>query len=249
MIRVASGPNPRLNPIRHSYLFHPMQYFVGKNGQQLGPFGEEQIKTRVASGEFAGTDLIWKEGMASWEPIATVLNNPYLPTAVLGASPLLAARGHSRPLASRGARLGAALLDNVLMFLCFAPMIPAYYRLIQATENGGDPSAVLTGSDSVMLVIGLLLILGFTIVQLVLLSTTGQTVGKRICKVRIVRFEDGTNPGFVKAVLLRALLPGLISGGIPIAGLIFSIVNIGFIFREDKRCIHDLMAGTHVVEA
>jgi uncharacterized RDD family membrane protein YckC len=225
-----------------------MQYFVGKNGQQLGPFGEEQIKSRVASGEFAGTDLIWKEGMAAWEPIATVLNNPYLPTAVLGASPLLAAQLQSRPLAGRGARLGAVVLDNVLMGLCAVPAIPPYMALLEATENGGDPSAALSGSGGSLLAAGLLLMLVFGIVQLVLLSRTGQTVGKRICRVRVARFEDGTNPGFVKAVLLLGFVPGLI-GAIPLLGLVFALVNICFIFREDKRCIHDLIAGTNVLEA
>ena len=47
---------------------------------------------------------------------------------------------------------------------------------------------------------------------------------------------------------MRGFLPGLI-GAIPLVGTVFSLVNICFIFREDRRCIHDLMAGTHVVEA
>lgn len=225
-----------------------MQYFVGKNGQQLGPFSEEQIKSRVASGEFAGTDLIWKEGMAAWEPIATVLNNPYLPTAVLGASPLLAARSGGRTLAGRGARLGAALLDNLFIFLCLIPVIPVYVRIVEAGATGADPSTVLGGSDPLMFGISGLLLLALVIFQLVLLSRSGQTLGKRICRARIVRYEDGGQAGFVKAVLLRGFVPGLI-GAIPVLGPVFSIVNICFIFREDKRCIHDLIAGTHVVEA
>ena len=73
-----------------------MQYYVGKNGQQLGPFGEEQIKARVATGEFSTADLIWREGMASWEPISTVFNNPYCHQRCLGASPLLTAQTGQR---------------------------------------------------------------------------------------------------------------------------------------------------------
>ena len=32
------------------------------------------------------------------------------------------------------------------------------------------------------------------------------------------------------------------------AGGLFSIVDICFIFRDDRRCIHDLIAGTQVVK-
>jgi hypothetical protein len=46
---------------------------------------------------------------------------------------------------------------------------------------------------------------------------------------------------------MRSILPGLI-GGIPGVGPIFRIVDILFIFREDQRCIHDLMAGTTVIK-
>ena len=34
---------------------------------------------------------------------------------------------------------------------------------------------------------------------------------------------------------------------IPVLGPLFSLVNVCFIFREDRRCIHDLIAGTQVV--
>jgi uncharacterized RDD family membrane protein YckC len=51
------------------------------------------------------------------------------------------------------------------------------------------------------------------------------------------------NGGFVPHVALRAWLVTLI-GIIPLFGL----VDILFIFREDKRCIHDLIAGTRVIQ-
>ena len=35
---------------------------------------------------------------------------------------------------------------------------------------------------------------------------------------------------------------------IPFAGGIFSLIDCLFIFREDRRCIHDLIAGTKVVD-
>lgn len=84
----------------------------------------------------------------------------------------------------------------------------------------------------------------FTVIQLTYLTTRGQTLGKMMCKVKIVMLADGMNGGFVPNVLLRTIVNGLI-GMVPFYG----IVDIFFIFREDRRCIHDLIAGTVVVKA
>jgi uncharacterized RDD family membrane protein YckC len=35
---------------------------------------------------------------------------------------------------------------------------------------------------------------------------------------------------------------------IPLLGGLFSLVNVCFIFRDDRRCIHDLIADTIVVK-
>ena len=55
-------------------------YHVGRNGQQTGPFSIEQLKTMAANGELQPTDLVWKEGMAGWEPASTL-------PGVFGAAP------------------------------------------------------------------------------------------------------------------------------------------------------------------
>jgi hypothetical protein len=49
-----------------------MQIYVGKNGQQLGPFSLEEINRKLAEGTFAGSDLAWYEGAASWAPLSSV---------------------------------------------------------------------------------------------------------------------------------------------------------------------------------
>ncbi|RBP43643.1 uncharacterized protein DUF4190 [Roseimicrobium gellanilyticum] len=42
-------------------------YYVGKNGQQTGPFTLEQVQAKYISGEILPTDLMWKEGTADWK--------------------------------------------------------------------------------------------------------------------------------------------------------------------------------------
>jgi hypothetical protein len=49
-----------------------MQIYVGKNGQQLGPFSPEEVNRKLADGTFVGTDLAWYEGAAGWAPLSSV---------------------------------------------------------------------------------------------------------------------------------------------------------------------------------
>lgn len=58
-----------------------MQIYVGKNGQQLGPFSLEEINRKLADRTFAGTDLAWYEGAAGWAPLSGVAG-VVLPSAV-----------------------------------------------------------------------------------------------------------------------------------------------------------------------
>lgn len=118
-------------------------------------------------------------------------------------------------LAGRGDRFLTAIVDRVIY------LVP--YILIFAF----DP------------VIGGLLLLAVFVYQIVLLTKDGQTVGKKARGIRIVRMQTGANGGFVTNVLLRLIVNGLL-GLIPLYGL----VDILFIFRSDRRCIHDMIAGT-----
>lgn len=72
----------------------------------------------------------------------------------------------------------------------------------------------------------------------------GYTVGKRICKIRIRKVKDHSPPG-IGTMLMRDLVAGLVYA------LTFGIAAIVTIFmvaiREDKRAIHDFIAGTEVV--
>ncbi len=68
----------------------------------------------------------------------------------------------------------------------------------------------------------------------------GQTVGKRVMSIKVVA-DDGTGLDAAKAA-------------IRVVGYFISsiIICIGFLFplwREDKKALHDLIAGTRVVKA
>jgi uncharacterized RDD family membrane protein YckC len=81
----------------------------------------------------------------------------------------------------------------------------------------------------------------------VLLSKRGQTIGKRWMAIKIVKL-DGSAPGFVHAVLLRGFVNGLI-GAVPYLGFVYTLVDLLMICRDDRRCLHDMIASTRVVKA
>jgi len=168
--------------------------------------------------------------------------SPYLPpTANLEGAAVPA--GDLRA-ATAGSRLGAVLIDG-LLFLP-AGIVGAVMSFAMRPTPGSPPSAPGGAAIAVMALVGVY-VLALAVVQIVFLSTRGQSIGKRVMKIRIVKL-DGSAPGFVHAVLLRAIVNALPSA-IPFAGGVYALVDILFIFRQDQRCIHDHIAGTRVVTA
>ena len=100
--------------------------------------------------------------------------------------------------------------------------------------------------STVSTALALVLFVGVSGAQFWLLTTRGQTLGKIALGLRIVRTKDGRNGGFVTNVLLRVGVGALI-GMIPYLGVFYTVADILFIFRGDRRCLHDLIAGTRVV--
>jgi uncharacterized RDD family membrane protein YckC len=82
--------------------------------------------------------------------------------------------------------------------------------------------------------------------QAYLIATTGQSIGKRWFKIKIVKL-DGSQVNFVTGVLVRQWLITLLQY-IPGIGSVTSLIDVLFIFRADRRCIHDFLAGTKVIQ-
>ena len=72
----------------------------------------------------------------------------------------------------------------------------------------------------------------------------GFTVGKKIMGIRIVKV-DGSKVGY-GVMILRVIVAGIIYVVTLGIGLIVSAFMVGL--RDDKRAIHDLIAGTYVTK-
>jgi uncharacterized RDD family membrane protein YckC len=82
-------------------------------------------------------------------------------------------------------------------------------------------------------------------IQYHFLKSTGQTIGKKVAGTRIVTM-DGRKPPINDLMFKRYAFVSVL-GLIPIAGIFLPLVDALMVFRADHRCLHDLVAGTHVV--
>ena len=156
-------------------------------------------------------------------------------------------------LANPGIRLVAWLID---FFIYLVVAIVALTIGLVAADKGIRDIDFDTGfflTIVVVISVTLLALLVIFIVQMVLLGTRGQTVGKIIMNIRVVDAQTGEHPGWARLILLRTIVNGLITGvlnAIPVVGQglggLYFLIDSLFIFRADHRTIHDLIAGTRV---
>ena len=136
-------------------------------------------------------------------------------------------------MASRWSRFAAWFLDLVLNICCF---IPGFVAGVTGERE----------RRTLFLAISLACYLGLWAYQAYLRATQGQTIGKRAAGIRIVSYEDGSNPGFWRAVWLRDLVPWIIDN---MTVRVFGMIDVAFILGRERRCVHDYMAATIVVSA
>ncbi len=149
-------------------------------------------------------------------------------------------------LAERGTRLGAVLIDALLAVAAAAPaglILGFMVYNSRGSMSFGDAELMVYGLIGVMA----LMVLAFMIYQWVLIATTGQSIAKRWLGIKIIRL-DGSPVGFVNGVILRSWVVGALSN-IPVVGAIVGIVNPLMIFGQERRCLHDHIAGTRVIVA
>lgn len=147
-------------------------------------------------------------------------------------------------LASPWIRLGAALLDSLIGLLVMGPLmwVGGFYSAVIAAARAGDsaPLGLIFGWSAVSFI-------AFVLIQGYPLYKSGQTWGKKAVGIRIVDM-DGDVPPLGQLLLMRYVI-GQVASQVPYVGRIYSLVDALFIFRQDRRCIHDLIAGTRVVVA
>ena len=223
-----------------------MTIHVARDNQPLGTFGEEEAADRLRAGELKPSDLAWKEGMGEWEPLEQVIT-PLPPLSISEEEvvvPEEADDGTVRsaanaPLATLGERLGAAMIDRVLGAFGTIPLMVSTGML----QNPEMENPEIT--DPTLAMVGTAILFTLLVINIGLLVRRGQTVGKRLVGIRIVGLTSDLVPPPMRSLGLRYVV-----NGIP-AMLLFPfypLLDILLIFGKDRRCLHDLIASTRVIQ-
>lgn len=143
------------------------------------------------------------------------------------------------PLAGRGRRLVATLIDVVLV-----PVVAILLMLVTGVlEHAADWS---TSAMPVLRMIGLGLT-SYVLLNLWLLWTRGQTVGKAAMGIMIVDAMTGERVPMWRLFVRGLFFPTLyVIVLVPFIALI-PAVDQALIVRKDRRCVHDWLCRTAVV--
>jgi uncharacterized RDD family membrane protein YckC len=137
-------------------------------------------------------------------------------------------------LASRGKRFLGALVDSLFLMLGAAP---GFVLMIATIDSNEELSTV-----ALFVMLGGMLIVG--IINWVMITNSGQSIAKRMLGMQIVKADTGELPGFLHGVVLRSWVPAAINQ----ACSFFSLIDALWIFGEECRCLHDLIAQTVVID-
>ncbi|MBM6384889.1 MULTISPECIES: RDD family protein [Paenibacillus] len=122
-------------------------------------------------------------------------------------------------------RLGASIFDGIIIGL---PLM-VIAGLITGNFDSDEPIAqILSALYSILLPA----------------FWNGRTIGKCICGIRIRKYDTQEPPG-IRTMLMRVIVAGLVYGITFGIGFIVSVIMVAV--REDKRALHDFIAGTEVV--
>jgi uncharacterized RDD family membrane protein YckC len=148
-----------------------------------------------------------------------------------------------RPLASWGSRVGAALLDWLILFIPVALLIVLVVFVALNSTGGGIVTGILSG------LVYLVAVLFYAPVLMAREGEhNGQTLGKQIVGIRVVR-DSGEQVDMWFAFIREFVVKGLLFGFV--GSFFFSIPTLldylWPLWDDENRCLHDMVVSTHVL--
>ncbi|MGJ8638823.1 MAG: RDD family protein [Opitutaceae bacterium] len=185
--------------------------------------------------------------------------NELLITAIIAISAFLAYRGHKSEYELKYStfwpRLWAPSIDQLILWP-ISTLLPIW--LVNFLESDPLQASLIIGSATLF----------YFLYSIVMHTLYGATIGKKVCKVRIVDAKN-ERPLKLRHALLRDVIPMLFICGFMITGaltidssdtplmfwvsmvylvwLLLEVVTM--LFNERRRSLHDLIAGTIVVRS
>jgi uncharacterized membrane protein len=127
-----------------------MNWYYAAGGQQQGPVDDAQLDALLSSGQINAETLIWREGMANWQPLRQARSTP----ATLGAPPIQPG-GETPPFATGASAAGEIICaecgktftkDNAIQYgstwVCASCKPVFLQKLREGTSPGASPSGM-----------------------------------------------------------------------------------------------------------
>ena len=140
-----------------------MQWYYSKSGSQLGPIEQEELRAKIANGEVQPSDLVWREGLADWQPSSRVAElqlsgivpppvgaspagpavpTPYAPPLSQAPSP------YPQAIAPIPTYLWQSIVVTLLCCLPFGVVAIVYAAKVDSLRNAGDIHGAMAASRS-----------------------------------------------------------------------------------------------------
>lgn len=251
-----------------------MQIYLARNNQQAGPYSLEQVNQMLASQQVLLTDLTWHEGMAEWktlgeltqgklvyEPVGYPSFSSQIQTETTTSTFKIKVEQKAPELASFHSRLLAKVLDLILWLPMAA--IPSFFfnesqykelfeiqKQLQATQMASSKAVELQQQLMQMIpneawisIFAYLIIM--LMIQAFFIAKSGQSLGKKITKIKIVDVENGTTVSSIRAFWLRSVV-------FIVLNLLFmpfiTILDYAFALNKKRQTLHDKLAKTKVIK-
>ncbi len=157
-------------------------------------------------------------------------------------------RGSGLPLASHGQRFLGALIDFMVILLLIGPGVGLAIA-------GGSPDMPghnenLTIAGLLALSVGVLILFSLSIYMHV---SRSQSLGKYFMNSQIIDYETDEPAEFLRSWLLRQFVNRIIGTVVGccvpyVGGALYSLIDALLVFGEERRCVHDHLAGTYVAD-
>lgn len=166
--------------------------------------------------------------------------NPYAPPQAEVRDSVAATESE---LAGRGERFAAAMLDGIIVLVAIGgPLLIGADLATLGKESFYEGISAVGGSLAGLASLALL------IATVYLVKTNGQTIGKKVVGIKVVR-TDFSPASLGRIFWLRNIVNG-IPGAIPVVGNVYGLIDhLLIFFGERRQCVHDKIADTLVVKA
>ncbi|MBI3887507.1 RDD family protein [Candidatus Microgenomates bacterium] len=147
----------------------------------------------------------------------------------------------TRNYASFGRRLGAVLLDGLILGVVGVIVSLPFTIVATVMNTAGDPSTVgVFGSMIGMIgsILNIVISFGYAIY---FIGKDGQTLGKKALGIKVIRLNGEPKVGYTNAFLRESV-------GKFISSLILGIGYLMMLGDQNKQTLHDKISGTVVIK-